>query len=226
MTPAAAQYGSGNIGTWTGLSGGTAPPPYTFEGRLYGGWADANTFGWDVNSGVFGVGGALRIPIKQFRWDTEFWGEESTYKSSIGNPSFLAGATHLNWMITPTSEIGAFGGFDSAMPSFSSPQTVNGFVGLEGRQFWGPAMFGVQGGYLDNASGPGTLIRTGFIEGRFKLSLGELAGIPTLRYTILGANLGAGFGTDSSTLTRGQSTYWGLSLSQGVPNTPFSFTFD
>lgn len=232
ITPAAASAaattpaGNGNTGTWSTLTGGTAPPPYTFEGRLYGGWADANTFGWNVNSGIFGVGGALRVPIGQFRWDTEFLGEESTYRSSIGNPSFLAFGTHLNWMITPTSEIGAFGGFENALPSFNSPGTVNGFIGLEGRQFWGPAMFGIQAGYLDNASGPGTLIRTGFVDGRFKLSLGELSGIPQLRYTILGANLGGGFGTDSATLTQAQSTFWGASLSQGILNTPFSVTFD
>jgi hypothetical protein len=96
ITPAAAEPPNGSWGT---LSGGVTPPRYTMEARLYGGWADANTFGWNVNSNVVGVGAGLRLPFNQFRWQTDFWGEASSYSSSVGNPTFLVGATHFDWMM-------------------------------------------------------------------------------------------------------------------------------
>jgi hypothetical protein len=222
ITPAAAETPNGSWGT---LSGGVTPP-YTMEARLYGGWADANTFGWNVNSNVVGVGAGLRLPFNQFRWQTDFWGEESSYSSSVGTPSFLVGATHFDWMMTPNCEFGLFAGLDNAKPSFSGPQSLNAFFGAEGRHFFGPAVAGFQVGYLDNVSGPGTLIRTGFVDGRIKASVGDLLGLPAWRSTIIGGNLGAGWGTDSATLTSGQSVFGGISLSQGIKDTPFSLTFD
>src|SRR5579863_4944541 len=83
VTPAAASAG---------------PPPFTFEGQLYGGWADASTFGWNVNSSIFGGGGALRLPFNQFRLQTDLRFETADFSSSVGNPTFVAGATHLDWM--------------------------------------------------------------------------------------------------------------------------------
>jgi hypothetical protein len=224
INPAAAQFLLGNTGNWNTPSVGA--PPYTFEARLYGGWSDASTFGWNVPADIVGGGAALRLPYGQFRFQADLSAEESNYSSSVGNPSFVVGATHFDWMVAPGSELGLFGGLDNALPSFSAPQNLNAFIGFEGRQFLGPAMFGLQAGYFDNVGGSGTLVRAGFVEGRFKLSLGDSIGIPSLRYTIVGADLGYASGTSTATSTGAQSTYWGASLSQAIPNTPFSVTFD
>jgi hypothetical protein len=207
INPAAAQFLLGNTGNWNTPSVGA--PPYTFEARLYGGWSDASTFGWNVPADIVGGGAALRLPYGQFRFQADLSAEESNYSSSVGNPSFVVGATHFDWMVAPGSELGLFGGLDNALPSFSAPQNLNAFIGFEGRQFLGPAMFGLQAGYFDNVGGSGTLVRAGFVEGRFKLSLGDSIGIPSLRYTIVGADLGYASGTSTATSTGAQSTYWG-----------------
>jgi hypothetical protein len=105
-------------------------------------------------------------------------------------------------------------------------QTLNAFIGAEGRHFFGPGMAGFQFGYLDNVSGPGKLNRTVFLDGRVKFSVGDLLGLPAWQSTIIGGNLGVGWGTDSATLTSGQSVFGRISLSQRIKETPFSVTFD
>jgi len=224
VNPAAAQW-NGNPNGWFAPGGGLEAP-LTVEGRLYGGWADATTFGWRVPSYDFGGSGAVRVPYGPFSVQASVAGEELNYSTSVGNPSFLTGGLHFDWTAAPGLQIGPFVGLDSGTLTFSNQQGLNAFVGVEGRQFFGPAVVGVQAGYFDNAAGAASLIRTGFVDARVKLSVGYFLDSPAWQNTIIGANVGVGSGTDSATLTGAQSTYWGASLLQGVPGTPFSVTFD
>jgi hypothetical protein len=219
------------------------PPPHTefpfgpngpfetasFEFSGYSGSVAASSFGSDFNPNVWGGRAVARMPIGQFRLQTDIQGERTNdYSSIAGNRSYFAGGVHADWMWATNTEVGAFGGLQNATPTFQGPTSTNYFVGLEGRQFFGPAMVGVQFGRFDVTNGPGTLTDAWFVEGRAKFSLGEAFRIPALKYTIIGGNLGYGSGTASAVLMGAQTTYWGLGLTQGIVNTPIrlSLTYD
>lgn len=201
----------------------------SFEFSGYGGSVAASSFGSDFNPNVWGGRAVARIPVGQFRLQADFQGERtSDYSLIAGNRSYFAGGAHADWMWATNTEIGAFGGFQDAKPTFFGPTSTNYFVGLEGRQFFGPAMVGVQFGRFDVTNGPGTLTDAWFVEGRAKFSLGEAFRTPALKYTILSGNLGYGSGTASAVSMGAQTTYWGLGLTQGIANTPvrLSLTYD
>ncbi len=54
-------------------------------------------------------------------------------------------------------------------------------------------------------------------------TIGRAFGVPSLDYSIVGGQFGYGSGTDSALSIGGQTSYWGLGLTQGIPNTPVSF---
>lgn len=202
-------------------------PPLVVEASVYGGLVAASSFGSNFSPDVGGARAALSLRFGQFGWQTDVQGEQtSDYSGIAGYRSYIAGGTHFDWMWMPGGEIGAIGGLQDATPTFFGQENTNYFVGLEGRQFFGPAMIGAQAGYFNDVSGPGTLINAGFAEGRFKFSVGNAFGVPALRYTIAGVNVGYASGTDSATATGAQTTSWGAGLSQGIANTPFSVFFD
>jgi len=193
----------------------------SFEFSGYGGSVAASSFGSDFNPNVWGGRAVTRIPVGAFRLQADVQGERtSDYSSIAGNRSYFAGGVHADWMVATTTEIGVFGGVQDAKPTFSGPTSTNYFIGLEGRKFFGPAMFGAQFGRFDVTNGPGTLTDAWFVEGRAKVSVGEAFGVPALRYTIIGGDLGYGSGTASAVPMRAQTTYWGLGLTQGIANTP------
>lgn len=197
----------------------------SFEFSGYGGSVAASSFGSDFNPNIWGGRAVARVPVGQFRLQADIQGERtSDYSSIAGNRSYFAGGAHADWMWATNTEIGAFGGFQDAKPTFFGPTSTNYFVGLEGRKFFGPAMVGVQFGRFDVTNGPGTLTDAWFVEGRAKVSLGEAFRTPALKYTIIGGNLGYGSGTASAVSTRAQTTYWGLGLTQGIVNTPISLS--
>jgi hypothetical protein len=199
----------------------------TFEFSGYGGAVAASSFGSDFNPDIWGGRGAVRIPVGQLRLQADIEGERtSDYSSIVGKRSYFAGGAHVDWMWPTNTEIGAFGGFQDATPTFFGPASTNNFIGLEGRQFFGPAMLGAQFGRFDVSNGPGTLTDAWFVEGRAKVSLGDAFGVPTLRYTFIGGNLGYGSGTASVARMGAQTTYWGLELKQGIANTPVSLSLN
>jgi hypothetical protein len=201
----------------------------SFEFSGYGGSVAASSFGSDFNPNIWGGRAVSRFPVGQLRLQTDIQGERtSDYSSIVGNRSYFAGGVHADWMWAPKSEIGAFGGFQDATPTFSGPRSTNYFIGLEGRQFFGPAMVGAQVGRFDVINGPGTLTDAWFVEGRAKFSLGEAFGIPAFKYTIIGGDLGYASGTASTVSMGAQTMYWGLGLTQGIANTPvrLSLTYD
>lgn len=193
----------------------------SFELSGYAGSVAASSFGSDFNPDVWGGRAVARIPVGAFRLQADVEGERtSDYSSIAGNRSYFAGGAHADWMVTPMTEIGAFGGLQDAKPTFSGPTSTNYFVGLEGRKFFGSAMFGAQLGRFDVINGPGTLTNAWFVEGRAKFSVGEAFGVPAFKYTIIGGELGYGSGTASAASMGAQTTYWGLGLTQGFANTP------
>jgi hypothetical protein len=193
----------------------------SFEFSGYGGSVTASSFGSDFNPDVWGGRAVARIPVGAFRLQADVEGERtSDYSSIVGNRSYFAGGVHADWMVAPTTEIGAFGGLQDVKPTFSGPTSTNYFIGLEGRKFFGPAMFGAQFGRFDVVNGPGTLTNAWFVEGRAKFSVGEAFHVPALKYTIIGGELGYGSGTASVASMGAQTTYWGLGLTQGFANTP------
>jgi len=199
----------------------------TFEFSGYGGAVAASSFGSDFNPDIWGGRGAVRVPVGQLRLQADIEGERtSDYSSIVGKRSYFAGGAHVDWMWPTNTEIGAFGGFQDATPTFFGPASTNYFIGLEGRQFFGPAMLGAQFGRFDVSNGPGTLTDAWFVEGRAKVSLGDAFGVRALRYTFIGGNLGYGSGTTSVARMGAQTTYWGLELKQGIANTPISLSLN
>ncbi|HWX04282.1 MAG TPA: hypothetical protein VN065_00560 [Bradyrhizobium sp.] len=193
----------------------------SFEFSGYGGSVAASSFGSDFNPDVWGGRAVARIPVGAVRLQADVEGERtSDYSSIAGNRSYFAGGAHADWMVAPTTEIGGFGALQDAKPTFSGPTSTNYVIGLEGRKFFGPAMFGAQFGRFDVVNGPGTLTNAWFVEGRAKFSVGEAFHVPALKYTIIGGELGYGSGTASVATIGAQTTYWGLGLTQGFANTP------
>jgi hypothetical protein len=191
----------------------------------FGGAVAASSFGSDFNPDIWGGRGAARLGVGQLRLQADIEGERtSDYSSIVGSRSYIAGGAHVDWKWSPNTEIGAFGGLQEAKPTFFGPTSTNYFVGLEGRQFFGPAMLGAQFGRFDVSSGPGTITSAWFVEGRSKFSLGDASGVQSLKYTIIGGNLGYGSGTAAATSMAARTTYWGLGLTQGIANTSFSLT--
>ena len=149
----------------------------------------------------------MLVPVGQFRLQTDIEGERTTsYSSIVGDRSYFAGGAHIDWMWSTNAEVGPFGGLQQATPTFFGPTSTNYFVGLEGRQFFGPAMIGAQFGRFDVTNGPGTLTDAWFVEGRAK-NLGRrgFAICESLRYTIIGGDVGYGSGTASSVVHGGSA---------------------
>ncbi|HMK70195.1 MAG TPA: hypothetical protein VK442_04410 [Xanthobacteraceae bacterium] len=224
LPPPSASAQVGMVPNWWMPNAGA---PYTLEGRLYGGSVQASSFGTDFGTGVWGGGLALRVPSDQLRWQVDVQAEQTgNYSSIAGNRSYAAGGFHVDWVVRPGSEIGMFAGLQEAAPTFSGLPNTNYFLGAEARQFYGPLMVGLQGGYFSNANGAGTLIDTGFVEARVRWSIGDAFDIGALKYTNIGLNAGYGSGTSSATMTGAQTWYWGFSASQAFAGTPFSLTLE
>ena len=205
------------LASWSPLS------PMLIELVGWGGAASASSFGADYNTDFWGGRAAARLPVGQFRVQGDIQGERSAdYAPAVGNRAYVAGGLHLDYAISPRTEIGAFGGSQDAKPTFHGPESTNYFAGLEGRYSIGPALFGAQFGRLDVSTGPGTLTGAWFVEGRVRLSIGEVFKAPLLNYTTIGGELGYGSGTLSGRNVGAQTTYWGARLMQAFADKPVS----
>jgi hypothetical protein len=205
------------LASWSPLS------PTLVELMGWGGGAAASSFGANYNMDFWGGRVAARLPVEQFRLQADIQGERSAdYSAAVGYRAYVAGGLHLDWALSSRAEIGAFGGYQDAKPTFHGPESTNYFVGLEGRYSFGPALFGAQFGRFDVSNGPGTLTDAWFAEGRVRLSLGEVFRAPLLNYTTIGAEIGYGAGTLSGRNMGAQTTYWGARLMQGFAGTPIS----
>jgi hypothetical protein len=189
----------------------------------WGGGLSASSFGAEYDTHFWGGRLAARLPVGQFRLQGDIQGERSAdYATLVGNRGYIAGGLHVDYELFPNAEIGAFGGYQEAQPTFHGPENANYFIGLEGRYSFGPALFGAQLGRFDVSRGTGTLTDAWFAEGRVRLSLGEAFGTPLLKYTTLGGELGYGSGTLSGRNVGAQTAYWGVRLMQGFAGTPVS----
>ena len=197
--------------------------PYTIEASAYGGGLSATSFGSNYSPGVVGGRAAVSMPYGNFRFQADIQGERSDqYARGVGSRAYSAGGAHFAYMVMPGTEIGLFGGAQTAQPTFMLSSNTNYFVGLEGRQFFGPAVVGVQLGRFDTIDKPGTFTDAWFAEGRGTFSIGRAAGLRALDYTLLGANLGYAAGKASLTSTDAQTAYWGVQVSQGFADWPVS----
>jgi hypothetical protein len=205
-----------------------APPPppvvaWNAELLAYGGSVSADSFGANYNPGIFGGRFDFGIALPQrFRLQFDIEGEATgSYCTPCQSRSHLAYGGHLDWRLTPNLDFGGFAGLQNAHPTFGAPSDTNYFIGAEARyrkDWW---MVGMQTGYFDVASGPGTLTDAWFLEGRAKVALGSALG--SLNFNpVLGASLGYAEGSLSGTPLWASSTMWSVTLSHRIGSTPIT----
>lgn len=208
---------------------GISPSNFYAEALVFGGSTSASTFGSDYHTSSLGGRAALVFnPTSMLRLQFDVQATANgNYCQPCGTSSYVAAGAHVTTKLTPGTDIGAFGGFERVSPTFYAPWDTDGFVGLEARHFFGRSfMLGGQAGYFDVTSGPGTLTRATFVEGRAKLGLGDLTGYPALRGIGIGGTVGYALGQLGSTSIGASSFYWTTMVSYRPFAGPVSFFFD
>jgi hypothetical protein len=194
------------------------------EALIYGGSVGASSFGASYNTSLFGgradFGFTLPYNLRA-QFDIEGEGTNS-YCTPCGSRSEVTYGAHLDYKLTPRFEIGGFGGFQKAKPTFGAPTDTNYFLGGEARYDRSWWMVGLQTGYFDVSSGPGTLTNAWFAEGRAKISLGHVFGVSPYFNPTLGVSLGRVSGSLSTTSIGASTTQWSVTLSQRLNGTPIT----
>jgi hypothetical protein len=209
----------------SGCSGCVAglPPGLSLEASAFTGSTFAKSFGSDFDTAAFGGRFAAGFQFPQnVRFQADFEGEGSgAYCLTCGSHDYFAGAGHVDWSALPNFEFGAFGGAQYARPTFGAPTSNNGFGGVEGRIFVPYAVFGGNAGYFDVSSGPGTLQKAWFAEGRAKFDLTYLSGAWKPRGPTLEFGGGYASGKISGFLNNGASSAgWHATLAAPILDTP------
>jgi hypothetical protein len=87
-------------------------------------------------------------------------------------------------------------------------------------------VLGGQGGYFTVVSGPGTLTRAAFLEGRIKFALDDTFGNPGLGGLSLGGRVGYASGSLGNTSIGASTFNWGVTLSYQPMTRPLSVFVD
>ena len=207
------------------------PSGVNLEGTLFAGVVNATSFGTGYDTNLFGGRGAVGwvLPGGTFRLQLDGEGVKTgDYSTAVGDRSYFAGGAHLNYLLTPNIDVGAFGGYQRATPTFFGPTSTNGFFGIEGRAFFNGFMVGGQLGRFDVSSGPGTLTDASFAEIRANASVSQALNyfLSTQSFGKNDLSIGGGFGYASGKLSTtaldASSTYWNVTLALPLTNTPLT----
>lgn len=200
---------------------------WNIQGMGYLGQVKADSFNQDYNTGAFGwsVKAGLRLP-NYFRLQADAFGQDTgSYSDQARASTYWGAGGHVSWNFASNMEIGVFGGYVDANPTFSGLNSKYDFYGVEGRYFNNWLVLGGQVGRLDVSSGPGTLNDAWLAEGRVRVRLGGLYTIPDEEWddkskftkvmlrTSVYASLGHASGNFAQTQLKAESTQWNVSLS-------------
>jgi hypothetical protein len=208
------------IGAYARTENWFLPPGTNAQLTGFVGGTNVRSFGTEYETGIVGGRAAVGFTLPaywraQVNVDTETTGH---YCPTCGRAAYLSVGGHLNWNVISNFELGAFGGAVRVDPTFAAPISYFNYVGGEARYFTNSWLIGVQLGYMDLSSGPGTgtLTDAFFTEGRIKVNVGNLFRSQALRDISLAATLGYATGRLATTSITAESTQWSGTVEYGL----------